>query len=239
MAAREQASFNGGASLINFSAPSSVFIAPQTGIITPLTIDGTTSVGGFIEVNGTASFPATHRSGNAVDSCVFRGIVANGSSDNYYIALGGSNSIVEGNRLGTNAAGTAVLPNGAFGVTGGFGNNLIGGTTAAARNIISTGVADGIDISSLGNGGTNRVQGNLIGTDATGNNPLGNGGVGLSISSGSTGGFTHDATITGNTIAANTSHGVFSDNSSSLVFKTILSAQIQISAQISVTAATE
>ncbi|HEY0457953.1 MAG TPA: FG-GAP-like repeat-containing protein [Pyrinomonadaceae bacterium] len=179
LAARQQANFNGGASLIEFSAPSSVFIAPQVGITTALTIDGTTSVGGFIEVNGTASFPASHRSGNGIDSCVFRGIVANGSSDNYYIAFGGSNSIAEGNRLGTNAAGTAVLPNGASGVTAGFSNNLIGGTAAAARNIVSTGVADGINISSLGSGGTNRVQGNFVGTDVTGTIALGNKGFGV------------------------------------------------------------
>jgi hypothetical protein len=179
LAARQQANSNGGSSLINFSAPSSVFIAPQVGILTALTIDGTTQAGGFIEVNGTANFAASHRSGNGVDSCVFRGIVANGSSDNYYIAFGGSNSIAEGNRLGTNAAGTAVLPNGAFGVTAGFTNNLIGGTTAAARNIISTGEADGINMFSLGSGGINRVQGNFIGTDITGTVALGNRGFGV------------------------------------------------------------
>lgn len=57
LAARQQANFNGGSSFINFSAPSSVFIALQVGINTALTIDGTTAAGGFIEVNGTASFP--------------------------------------------------------------------------------------------------------------------------------------------------------------------------------------
>jgi hypothetical protein len=181
LAARQQANFNGGSSLINFSTLSNVFIAPQVGITTALTVDGTTGVGGFIEVNGIFNqFPASHRSGNGIDSCVIRGIVANGYVDNYYINFGGSNSIAEGNRLGTNVAGTAVAPNNGSGVVAGFANNLIGGTTAAARNIISTGTGgDGVDISSFGGGGPNRVQGNFIGTDVTGTIALGNKGFGV------------------------------------------------------------
>jgi FG-GAP-like repeat/Right handed beta helix region len=180
-AARQQASFNSGASLINFTAPSNSFITPQQGIITPLTIDGTTQAGGFVEFTGIFNqFPASHRSGNFVDSCVIRGIVANGYVDNYYINFGGSNSIAEGNRLGTNVAGTAVMPDNGYGVTAGFVNNLIGGTTAAARNIISTGVGgDGVFMGSFGSGGTNRVQGNFIGTDVTGTIALGNKGFGI------------------------------------------------------------
>lgn len=181
LAAREQASFNSGASLINFSAPSNSFITPQQGIITPLTIDGTTQGGGFVEFVGVFNqFPASHRTGNAIDSCVIRGLVASGFVDNYYINFGGSNSIAEGNRLGTNVAGTAVAPDNGFGVVAGTGNNLIGGTTAAARNIISTGTGgDGINISNLVGGGTNRVQGNFIGTDVTGTIALGNKGFGV------------------------------------------------------------
>ncbi len=181
LAARQQASFNSGASLINFAAPSNSFITPQQGIITPLTIDGTTQAGGFVEFTGIFNqFPASHRSGNFVDSCVIRGIVANGYVDNYYINFGGSNSIAEGNRLGTNVAGTAVVPNNGYGVAAGFGNNLIGGTTVAARNIISTGAGgDGVFMGSFGSGGTNRVQGNFIGTDVTGTIALGNRGFGV------------------------------------------------------------
>ncbi len=180
-AARDQAAFNGGASLINFSAPSNSFVASQFGITSPLTIDGTTGVGGFVVFTGIFNqFPASHRSGNGVDSCVIRGIVASGYVDNYYINFGGSNSIAEGNRLGTNVAGTAVMPNNGYGVVAGFGNTLIGGTTVAARNIISTGVGgDGVFISSFGSGGTNRVQGNFIGTDVTGTIALGNRGFGI------------------------------------------------------------
>ncbi|MCY7347298.1 MAG: FG-GAP-like repeat-containing protein, partial [Pyrinomonadaceae bacterium] len=180
LAARQQASFNGGSSLINFSLASNVFIAPQSGMSAGLTIDGTTGAGGFVEFPGIFNqFPASHRSGNAVDNCVIRGLVANGYVDNYYVNFGGSNSIVEGSRLGTNVAGTATLPMNGYGVTFGNGNNLVGGTTVAARNIISTGEGEGVNGSSIGGIGINRVQGNFVGTDVTGTIALGNKFVGV------------------------------------------------------------
>jgi Concanavalin A-like lectin/glucanases superfamily/Calx-beta domain/Right handed beta helix region/Domain of unknown function DUF11/Domain of unknown function (DUF4214) len=79
--------------------------------------------------------------------------------------LGGSS--ITGNFIGTNAAGTARSSN-FWGVEiQGSTNNTIGGTTPAARNIISgNSSAAGIETTSGGN--TNTVQGNYIGTDTTG-----------------------------------------------------------------------
>lgn len=79
---------------------------------------------------------------------------------------------VQGNRIGTNANGTAALGNGGAGILINNGNNnLIGGTSATARNIISGNRENGIYINS-----TNAtVQGNYIGTDASGTLDLGNG----------------------------------------------------------------
>ena len=61
-------------------------------------------------------------------------------------------------------------------------NTTIGGTTAAARNVISGNVGLGVGI---GDGGPNitgnRVIGNYIGTDKTGTKDLGNSSDGLSI----------------------------------------------------------
>ncbi len=207
-AARQQAAFNGGSSLINFSAPSNVFIAPSIGMSAGLTVDGTTGVGGFVEFPGSNQFPSSHRSGNFVDSCIVRGLVANGNTDNYYIAFGGSNSIVEGSRLGTNVAGTATVPTNGSGVVFGFGNNLVGGTTAAARNIISTAEGDGVSAGSSGGGGINRVQGNFIGTDVTGTIALGNKFVGVFVGGSNilVGGTTTGA---GNVISATTGDANF------------------------------
>ena len=87
------------------------------------------------------------------------------------IALGGAgNHTVEGNFIGTNAAGTAGFANAQNGVTvlTNSHNNVIGGATPAARNVIS-GNNTGILISSPSNPilGT-QILGNLIGTDAAG-----------------------------------------------------------------------
>ncbi len=75
-------------------------------------------------------------------------------------------NLVQGNYIGTDATGTAALPNGEVGVLIDAENdNLIGGTTTGARNVISANTT-GVLIT---NGSTgNMVQGNYIGTDATG-----------------------------------------------------------------------
>src|SRR5205823_4527857 len=78
-------------------------------------------------------------------------------------------ALIQGNMIGTNVAGTAVLANGGAGINvNGSANNTIGGLTAATRNIISGNSQNGIVIS----GATavqNVVQGNYIGADKNGN----------------------------------------------------------------------
>jgi parallel beta-helix repeat protein len=99
----------------------------------------------------------------------------------------GQNNSVRGNFIGTNAAGTAAIPNGDNGVViVDMFNNIIGGTAPADRNVISgNGIggnpsSDGVEIS--GNMATNNsVQGNLIGTDINGTADLGNSGNGIFI----------------------------------------------------------
>ena len=83
---------------------------------------------------------------------------------------------IEGNLIGLNAAGTAALPNGTgIQLQGGF--TVVGGTTAAARNIISgNGIGVLVSRDDLGSS----VQGNYIGTDASGTTAIGNT-VGISV----------------------------------------------------------
>jgi CSLREA domain-containing protein len=96
---------------------------------------------------------------------------------------GSSNNLVQGNYVGTDATGTmdvgndvggiAILDSAAGATTFPATNNLVGGTTAAAGNVISgNGDAGGAGI--VIDAGGNRVQGNLIGLQANGINPLGN-----------------------------------------------------------------
>jgi hypothetical protein len=123
------------------------------------------------------------------------------------INLFGSTNVVQGNYIGTNAAGTASIgfANSGIEVSGsGVTNNLIGGTSAGAGNVIS-GNSRGINIFATGT----TIQGNLIGTDATGTKRLTNSGTGIqTFNSTNTlvGGLTPGAR---NIISGNGGNGVF------------------------------
>lgn len=117
-------------------------------------------------------------------------------------------NIIQGNYIGTNATGTAALPNTIDGIFVLAPNNTIGGTDAIARNIISGNGRHGILMGGLGNANGNLVQGNLIGAGADGASALGNGSEGVRIldSAGNTIGGT--AAGAGNVIAFNVGDGV-------------------------------
>ncbi len=140
-------------------------------------------------------------------------------SGNYYEgveldgALSSGNEVV-GNFIGTDASGAAPPAN-SFGYGSGVAlfdgatGNLIGGTSPGAGNVISANGA-GVVIS----GTSNLIQGNLIGTDATGTVALGNNGAGvdlygLDVDSGSSGN-TVGGTVAGagNLIANNVGSGI-------------------------------
>jgi hypothetical protein len=85
-----------------------------------------------------------------------------------------SGNTIAGNFIGTNAAGTAALPNGDNGVIIFSGsNNVIGGTASADRNLLSGNDDNGVALVFAAAKG-NVIQGNLIGTDHTGTQDLGN-----------------------------------------------------------------
>jgi CSLREA domain-containing protein len=87
-----------------------------------------------------------------------------------------------GNYIGTNAAGSSALPNGATGILLYFQNNIVGGATAAARNLISGNKTNGITL--FGQSATgNLVAGNYIGTNAAGTAAIPNviGGIDISL----------------------------------------------------------
>ena len=94
---------------------------------------------------------------------------------------GGTNNLVQGNRIGTNAAGTAAVPN-IDGVQIQYTttDNTIGGTALGAGNLISGNTRDGISVSANVNGARRTtIQGNLIGVAADGTSPLPNNGNGI------------------------------------------------------------
>ena len=94
---------------------------------------------------------------------------------------------VEGNYIGTDVSGTKPLGNlqsGAY-IDDGSANNTIGGTASGDGNVISANMLRGVHIDTKSN--NNLVEGNDIGTDATGTKPLANDDSGVLIAGGSTG----------------------------------------------------
>lgn len=79
-----------------------------------------------------------------------------------------------GNKIGTNAAGTAAVPN-QIGLIlgGGTKYNIIGGTDPAHRNLISGNLFNGIEVADSSTM-YNEIIGNYIGTDITGDNAIPN-----------------------------------------------------------------
>lgn len=97
----------------------------------------------------------------------------------------GPGIVIQGNLVGTNAAGDAAIPNSEgirIQTNSPGGGTLIGGTTAAAANVVSGNNGAGIfnDNRDERGGTGNTIQGNFIGTDRTGTLDLGNG-VGIVV----------------------------------------------------------
>src|SRR5262249_13551720 len=95
------------------------------------------------------------------------------------IADGCSNNVVSGNRIGTNAAGDAALGNNTAGVSiVDSDGNVMGGTSLATVNVIRgqySRTSDRFGVLLSGTSASNRVRGNLIGTNAAGTAALPNG----------------------------------------------------------------
>ena len=136
--------------------------------------------------------------------------------------------VVAGNLIGTNASGSAAIPN-PFGVQIIDSSNVLIGTTgqdgagdALERNVISGNAGDGVQLftqifGAIQNPVTtaNVVAGNLIGTNAAGSAPLANSGDGVAISAGAYGNWIGFNPVYGagnadqrNVISGNTGNGV-------------------------------
>jgi len=197
-------------------------------------INGTSATGNVIsgnyigtDVNGTVDI-GNHSSGVFLDgpsntvgglSAAERNVISGNNA--YGVLIRNANSNVQGNYIGTNAAGTATLGNSQAGIfiDGTFGgsitNNTIGGTSAGARNLISGNGENGIFIN--GNGATgNNIQGNYIGTNVNGTAKIGNALAGIAIgSNGNTiGGTSAEAR---NILSGNNREGIYISGTSNVV----------------------
>ncbi len=162
--------------------------SPLPEITDPVTIDGYTQSGSSpntnpaghglntvltIEIDGTSAGAAPCLFASA-DDVTIRGLVVNRCTDKAVATTGAhSNFVLEGCFIGTDAAGTAALAPYGGGVNPRSQTNVrIGGTTPAARNLISGSslladqIAFGLGITQPVS--NSLVAGNLVGTDITG-----------------------------------------------------------------------
>jgi CSLREA domain-containing protein len=169
-----------------------------------------TNLNGSISLGNTEGVSIFNSANNFIGSDLpGTGNLISGNTRGVYInGAGASGNQVQGNFIGTNPAGNAGIGNIDGVAIWDAPNNIIGGTSPAARNLISGNGGDGIDINGAGATG-NLVQGNYIGTDVTGAVALSNGdGIVITNASDNTiGGIT--AGLSGNnTIAHNINNGV-------------------------------
>ena len=119
---------------------------------------------------------------------------------------GANNTVIQGNRIGTDSDGTTALANGRRGVVASnVSGTQIGGTTGSARNVISGNANHGVVIAGAGGAGS-LVENNHIGVDITGLVALGNA-TGVLIDSAP--GNTVGGVAAGNVISGNNSKGVW------------------------------
>jgi len=187
-----------GADLIHFAIGGAGphTIAPATAlpaITDPVTIDGFTQPG---------SSPNTSAEGNnAVWSVRIDGVNTGGFGNGLWltgpsnvvrgltliragtaIRVDSAGNVIAGNLIGLDLGGS-VIGGQSFGVDVSGANNLIGGTTPGARNVISGNSSSGINLGNIFTltATNNRVQGNFIGTDHLGVNARGNGFYGIHV----------------------------------------------------------
>jgi hypothetical protein len=140
-----------------------------------------------------------------------RNVISGNGSIN--LAMLSNGDLVEGNFVGTDATGThgfSAVAGFRSGLFVGGNNNLIGGTSPEARNLISGNLGSVAGLEFYDNTNGNVAEGNYIGTDVTGTNAVANV-IGIhSIGVNTIGGPTGIAgTGAGNLISGNTNIGVY------------------------------
>ncbi|MBC7797143.1 MAG: carboxypeptidase regulatory-like domain-containing protein [Pyrinomonadaceae bacterium] len=167
--------------------------------------------GGIIVSGSSNNFTSNTISGNAnAGITIIRDLSV---SPNYP-----ASNVLQQNYIGTNSNGSAPVPNTQVGIViaDGANNNLIGGATSNAGNVISGNGFDGITIMfGLQTGAIapyqNRIQGNFIGTNSSGTAAVANPRHGISIIGGNEtliGGFGGDIPFARNIISGNGGDGI-------------------------------
>ncbi|MBD2461131.1 DUF4347 domain-containing protein [Oscillatoria sp. FACHB-1407] len=176
-------------------------------LISDSTATGNTVIGNFIgtNINGTAALGnvgfgirvTNNANNNTIGGSTLeaRNLISGNSGNGIEFQLfgGAFNNTVEGNYIGTNAAGTGAIANGEDGVFDG------GNTNSISDNVISGNADDGIELNEA-NGSV--IANNIIGLNANGDSNLGNGADGVNIIG------SINSEVSENVISANGRYGV-------------------------------
>ncbi len=205
-------------------------LTPLPTISEAVTMDGYTQPGSSVNTNPTTlGTNAILQIGVDMSSLVgiaftvsapstIRGLVINPTRDiGIFLTTGSNGSTIAGNFIGTNATGTAAArpTSAAIAVETFSNNNVIGGTTPAARNLIS-GNSFGVHVGSVGspNPSNNVIQGNLIGTSASGLTAIPNAFAGVGLFTPDSNNLVGGTSVAArNVISGNGSAGVIMDGS--------------------------
>lgn len=185
-----------------------------------MTIDGFTQTGASpntlpagnnavltIELNGASAGTGADGLVVTAGSATISGLAITGFRGNGMVLQTGGN-IVAGNYIGIDPTGLVDVGSGLSGVRiTDAPNNTIGGTSPAARNVISGNDLNGVSISGTTATG-NRVQGNFIGTTSTGTADLGNTGDGVEVFGAPGNIIGGDEAGAGNVISGNNGNGI-------------------------------
>ena len=203
---------NPGLNTITFNLtgarPFTITLASALPTVTnPIIIDGTTQSNytgtPVIEINGSNLGANTDGFDLASGGCAIRGLAINRCPRDGIRLQGNASNVVQGNFLGTDVTGTSAKGNGEDGVMiNGSTGNVIGGTNAAARNVISGNAQTGVFVSGV-TASNNLIEGNYIGLSLAGKSPLGNSYGGITISNAAVNTIGGTASGAGNVISAN------------------------------------
>lgn len=148
--------------------------------------------------------------------------VISGNRGNGIVLANTVGATVQGNYIGTDVSGTRDIGNSVDGIffSRAATGNLIGGSSPGAGNLISGNNSHGVQIGfgPLDNF-DNVVQGNFIGTDASGTVPLGNSVAGVYLNGGSRNTIGGTSSGAGNVIAHNFGDGVFVQNATGVTIR--------------------
>ncbi len=134
-------------------------------------------------------------------------VISGNSLSGVSVTGGGTGHLIRGNRIGTNAAGTAAVANLQHGIAvdGGATTVTIGGTALNTPNTIAGNSIDGINVAD----GKAAVLGNFIGTNSLSSAALANGGDGIQVAGGAST-TVGDGTAQGrNVISGNAGRGIY------------------------------